>query len=213
MSARSNKRIGVAVLVIIASAALVVLVLSIFSNTQSAVVAPITSSVVTYSTDTPEETKPNPDEDWRGAPEDPKRIKIEAAGVDGLIQNVGVDQNNQIAVPTNVHVAGWFVDSVKPGEKGLSIIDGHVNGRIGDGVFGSLGQVSSGDTLTIEFGDGTVRKFTVFDKQALPVGDTASVLFSQEPDISHQLNLITCIGTYTNGTFDKRLVVRAKLAE
>lgn len=88
----------------------------------------VPAPVVTYSTETPEEKLPvDAGYSWKGQKNDPKRIVISKIGVDSLVQNVGVDQNQQIAVPNNIHIAGWFIDSVRPGESGLSIIDGHVS--------------------------------------------------------------------------------------
>src|SRR5690606_1027811 len=100
--------------------------------------------VITYSVDTPSETKPGPEGGWRGAAHEPKKIVIPSIGVDGFIQKVGVDQNAEIAVPNNIHKAGWFVDSVLPGERGLSIIDGHLSGRQNDGIFKSLAKLEEG---------------------------------------------------------------------
>src|SRR5262245_48002539 len=85
--------------------------------------------VVTYSTDQPDENEPPKDYNWSGTATDPKKIIIPSIGVDAFVQQVGVDQKKQIAVPDNIHMVGWFINSVRPGQKGLSIIDGHVNGR------------------------------------------------------------------------------------
>jgi sortase (surface protein transpeptidase) len=156
------------------------------------------AEVITYSTDTPEEKTPaEAGYSWRGLSNDPKFIAIPSLGVDALIQNVGIDQNSQIAVPNNIHIAGWFIESVRPGERGLSIIDGHVNGRNSDrGVFKNLPNLKVGETVTITFGDGSVKKFSVYSNQSLPTQEAASVLYSQIPSIVNQLNLITCTGSF-----------------
>ena len=58
-------------------------------------------------------------------------------------------------MPNNIHTAGWFVDSVRTGENGLSIIDGRVDGRAAnEGVFANLEKLREGDELMIEMGDG-----------------------------------------------------------
>ena len=68
-----------------------------------------------------------------------RRLLLQVISIDAYLQNVGVDQNNQIAVPNNIHIAGWFVDSVRTGENGLSIIDGRVDGRAAnEGVLRTL---------------------------------------------------------------------------
>lgn len=131
---------------------------------------------------------------------------------DGFIQKVGVDQKKQIAVPNNIHVAGWFNQTAIPGEKGLSIIDGHVTGRVNNGIFKDLGKLKDGDIFKIEFGNGTSKEFKVVKKIDSLVKDSASVLFSQEPGIERQVNLITCSGVFDRKTqsYPNRLVVIAE---
>lgn len=165
--------------------------------------------VVTYSTDTPDETKPAGDYEWKGGANDPKKITIPELEIEGFIQNVGVDQRAEIAVPNNIHLAGWFVNSVRPGDKGLSIIDGHLNGPRLDGVFASLEKVKIGDRFWVEFGDSSRRAFAVRDVQTVDLDAAADVLYSQNPSIHNQLNLITCGGTYDRNArlYDKRVIV------
>lgn len=167
------------------------------------------ASVVTYSTDKPNEKKPDDTYDWQGSARDPKKIAIPSIGVDAYLQNVGVDQKKEIAVPNNIHLGGWFVDSVRPGDKGLSIIDGHLNGRSLDGIFVQLERLKAGDTYTITFGDGQVKEFRVVKVATVPLKEAASVLFSQDPSITRQLNLVTCGGQWDKAArlYDKRVIV------
>jgi len=161
----------------------------------------ITSNVVTFSTDKPDEKKPDKATyQWRGKPTEPKYIKLPAITTEGFLQNVGVDQNKQIAVPNNIHVAGWFNQMALPGDKGLSIIDGHVTGRVNDGIFKDLEKLKKDDTFTIEFGNGSSKEFKMVESVDTPVAESAAVLFSQDPAIEKQVNLITC-----SGKFDKKL--------
>jgi len=136
---------------------------------------------------------------WRGQANDPKKITISSLGVDALIQNVGIDQNSEIAVPNNIHIAGWFVDSVRPGDRGLSIIDGHVNGQTNDnGVCKKLPDLKPGDKIPITFGDDSIVSFEVHSNQSVVTADAATILYSQIPEIEKQLNLITCTGNFDN---------------
>ncbi len=170
--------------------------------------------IVTYSTQTPEEKQPEEaNYKWIGQEYDPKRIVIPKINVNALIQNVGIDQNQQIAVPNNIHIAGWFADSVRPGSNGLSIIDGHVNGVSSDeGVFKRLKELSAGDTVQIIMGDNLVVDFKVYSNQELSTADSATVLYSQVPEIESQLNLITCTGNFdrTAHQYDKRQITVLK---
>lgn len=171
------------------------------------------AEVITYSTDRPDETKPDDETVWEGTDSDPKKIIIPSLGVNNYIQNVGIDQNQEVAVPNNIHYAGWFVDSVRPGDKGLSIIDGHLNGSTEDGIFIHLDKLKTGETFAIEFGDGSSRSFRVMTVDTVDLDKAASVLFSQHPTTTNQLNLITCGGTYNREArlYNKRIIVAAEL--
>lgn len=173
------------------------------------------ASVLTYSTDRPKETKPDGSYRWQGGPNDPKKIVIPRIEIDHYIQNVGVDQRSEITVPDNIHVAGWFVESARPGEKGLSIIDGHLNGPQQDGIFIGLEKLRPGDTFTVAFGDGSSRTFAVRAVRTVPLGEAASVLYSQDPKVTSQLNLVTCAGSYDQKSklYDKRVIVSAERVE
>lgn len=169
--------------------------------------------VLTYSTDKPDETKPSKSTyKWQGTATDPKIINLPTINTEGFIQKVGVDQKKQIAVPNNIYIAGWFNQTVLPGEKGLSIIDGHVTGRVNNGIFKDLSKLSDGDNFTIEFGNGSKKEFKVVKKVDTLVKDSASVLFSQEPGIERQVNLITCSGVFDrkSQSYPNRLVIIAE---
>lgn len=172
-----------------------------------------TAKVITHSTNSPDEKRPSNEYVWEGAANDPKKISIPNLGIDSYIQNVGIDQNREIAVPTSIHFAGWFVDSVRPGDKGLSIIDGHLNGRQEDGIFTKLDKLQVGELLKIEFGNGSSRTFIVKAVETVDLDKAASVLYSQSPGIKNQLNLITCSGTYDKNArlYDKRVIVTSEL--
>lgn len=150
---------------------------------------------------------------WKGGPEDPKRISISKIQVESLIQRVGVDQHSKVAVPNNVHLAAWFVESVQPGKTGLSIIDAHVSGRSTDGLFKNLHTLTENDEFTVERGDGKVLSYKVMQVTTVPEADSAAVLFSQDPKVKSQLNLITCGGSYDTASrqYTERTIVTSQL--
>lgn len=169
---------------------------------------------ITFSTDTPDESLENAQNfTWKGGPEDPKRIVIEKIQVNSLIQRVGVDQHNKIAVPNNVHLAAWFTESVQPGKTGLSIIDAHVSGRSTDGLFKNLDQLSAGDEFSVERGDGSLLRYSVLETKTVPEPESADILFSQNPKVKSQLNLITCGGSFDRASnqYTDRTIVSSEL--
>lgn len=167
------------------------------------------AKVVTYSTSTPDEKQPDSAYKWRGGPEDPKYIKLPSISTEGYMQNVGVDQHTQIAVPNNTHLAGWFVNSARPGQKGLSIIDGHVTGRQNDGIFRHLSNLKQNDEFSVEMGNGDIKRYRVTRTFAVAVADVPSILFSQDPNIERQLNLITCTGVFDRQSrqYNQRMII------
>lgn len=171
---------------------------------------------ITHSTDNPDESIENArNYKWQGGPEDPKRIVIEKIQVDSLIQRVGVDQHNKVAVPSNVHLAAWFTESVQPGKTGLSVIDAHVSGRSMDGLFKNLNQLTTGDEFRVERGDGKVLRYRVMETKTVLESESAEILFSQNSKTKSQLNLITCSGSFDrqNNQYTDRTIVSGELLE
>ncbi len=170
---------------------------------------PPSDKVVTVSSPTPSEKPISTDIPYKVDSDQPKRILIPAINVDGFIQPVGEDQNKEISTPTNINYAGWFIGSAKPGDKGLSIIDGHVSGRYSAALFAKLGSLQKGDIVKIEFGDGSWRSFKVVEKQNLPKNEVAAYLFKKYTNIDRQLNLITCGGAFDKNSdqYNNRIIV------
>lgn len=171
----------------------------------------IASETVTYSTDEPDEIPPNCD-DYRVADDQPRKIELSRVNISGCIQKVGLDQHQAIAVPTNVHLAGWYVGSAVPGDKGISIIDGHVQGRYSDAIFGTLKDVRAGDIIRVQFGDMSWKEFETVDTNSYSVAETTRHLLGQLEDVDNQLTLITCTGTYDrqSQSYNQRILVRAR---
>lgn len=145
-------------------------------------------------------------------PNEPGRLIIPSISLNAYVQRVEADAQGQIGVPTHIALAGWFTGSVIPGEKGLSIIDGHVNQAKTAGVFAKLDALKPEDTIQVQVGSST-RLFSVMKVKTVPVAEATSELFSQDPQVPSQLNLITCDGVYDTATrnFTERTIVQARL--
>jgi LPXTG-site transpeptidase (sortase) family protein len=175
----------------------------------------IATSVITHSTDTPDETPPTAAcADYQVAPTHPQRIDLPSIGAGGCIEQVSIDQHGQIAVPTNIYTAAWFVNSALPGQPGLSIIDGHISGRYNtDGIFEHLDQLKANDTFTITLGNGTPLNYRVLKQQSVPLDKAVEELQTRDQSVTSQLNIITCDGQYNKKTklYDHRIIVSARL--
>ena len=173
------------------------------------------SDIVESSDIEPSEVKPQESDIIHVAPEMPKKITIDSVGINGYVQQVGTGVDGTIAVPTNIHIAGWFTKSVKPGAKGLSIVDGHVQGIYEQGIFRNLNQVKSCDEIVIEYGDGIKKKFEVDSTVDIPKAEATGAVYRRIPGIESQLTVITCTGKYDNASrsYENRFIVYAKLTE
>jgi LPXTG-site transpeptidase (sortase) family protein len=139
----------------------------------------------------------------------PLSIELPSIKAKGFIQQVGVDKQNRMVAPGNVHMAGWYAKGSLPGGPGLSIIDGHVNGVYAKGVFYNLGNLKKDDTFRVTFGDKSVRSFKVKSVSTVSAKEADKALFIKDSTIAKQLNLITCAGKYnkTTKTYDARVIV------
>lgn len=170
---------------------------------------PPSNQIATHSPDKPSEQPVPPS--YSVPADQPKAITLPTILAEGFIQKVGVDNANTIVAPSNIHMAGWFTDSVKPGNPGLSIIDGHVQGQYGKGIFYSLGRLKPNDVFKVSYGDDSTRNFRVIKVDTVPVDQATTILFDRASNIKNQLNVITCGGKYSpsSKSFDQRVIVTA----
>lgn len=127
---------------------------------------------------------------------EPKYITLPSIKAEGYIEQMGIDQYGAVAAPNNIHIAGWYVNSFKPGEYGLSIVDGHVDGQKATGIFFRLAQLKQGDTFDVELANGVAHQFQVKSITTVPDADSQTALFTRDNSIKSQLNLITCGGKF-----------------
>ena len=112
--------------------------------------------------------------------------------------------------PTNEYDGGWSPSSAKPGTDGAAFIVGSISGRVSDGVFYNLAQVTPGMIIQIERGDGTKLRYKVVKTQTYPIGgvDMKAAMTAVTPG-KQGLNIMTDTGKFITGTtdYDSRLVV------
>lgn len=171
---------------------------------------PAGHTVATESTDRPSE-QPVPD-NYSVPADKPLSIQLPSIKTEGFIQQVGIDKNNQMVVPSNVHMAGWYTKGALPGATGLSIIDGHVQGLYARGVFKYLDKLKAGDSFTVTYGDKSIKSFKVKALKTVGTKEADTVLYQRDNSIAKQLNLITCTGQYekSNHSYDSRVIVVAE---
>lgn len=144
----------------------------------------------------------------------PTSLSIDSIGVQSNLVELGQRPNGSLEVPTEGpgSPAGWYTGSPTPGERGPSVMLGHVNATGGGpGVFARLRDLKPGDAISVARADGSTAVFSVergvdYQKDSFPTlevyGNTAG----------SELRLITCDGYQpSTGTWDENYVVYAKL--
>lgn len=167
--------------------------------------------VVTDEVDEPDETQPP--KNYKVPADQPRQIILPSVRAAGFIQKVGRTKQNAIAVPANVHMAGWYVESPLPGKPGVSIIAGHLQGKFTDGVFRKLASVKQGDEIVVEYGDQSRRSFRVVQVSEVSAEQASQLQYEQVPDVTSQLTLVTCSGAFDRASqaYQQRIVVQARL--
>lgn len=181
-------------------------------RTQTGITTPSAFQIVK---DTPDisEKKPAPVTNSYTVPANQSRaITIPSLQVRAYVQRVGIASNGAMATPNNIYFTGWYVNSVEPGDSGVSIINGHAGGRYTDGVFRNLSNVKQNDEVLVQMGDLSWRKFVVVSVNTYPVDDAATALFKDDTSIDKELHLITCDGVFNDSaqSYNERTIVVAK---
>ncbi|HLY84275.1 MAG TPA: class F sortase [Acidimicrobiales bacterium] len=161
----------------------------------------------------------------------PLQLQIPSLGVSAPVLGVGMTSKNVMDAPMGPandpvwQEAFWYRGSAVPGAPSTALIAGHVSayGRLD--VFGHIDKLRPGDLIVIhDTRSGLDVRFSVTDSMSYSLAQTAdpailTQIYGVGPvkgtgpqpsaDGLAHLTLITCAGTFTNGTHDHRLVVYA----
>lgn len=146
-------------------------------------------------------------------PSPPDRIRIPSIRVDAPLMGLGLTAAGSLDVPPaeKENLAGWYEAGTTPGERGTSIVAGHVDNADGPAVFFGLGALKRGATVEVDRRDGGVAVFTVdavevYDARDFP--DEKVYGAAARPE----LRVITCGGGYSRSTgYQGNVVVFAHL--
>ncbi len=144
----------------------------------------------------------------------PVTLEIPAIGVTSDIENVGELENGQMGVPEGVDNVGWFEPGTLPGNRGSSVMAGHIDSLTGPAVFYKLDQLKKGDEVVVKDAEGKSLTFIVTKTERYPRKDAPiDEIFGFS--YGSRLNLITCTGEFNRKakTHEERLVVYTELAD
>lgn len=154
------------------------------------------------------------------APDAPRYLSLPSIGVERTrVYAAGIDSNNQLVTPDNIHDAMWYNKSMKPGAGyGAVLINAHNGGVTKDGVFAQLKNLKPGDSIELERGDNKKFVYKVVENQSMPleeVNKTGMKMMMQSAEAGTEgLNLITCDGKWIPALkqYDRRIMLRAILS-
>lgn len=132
----------------------------------------------------------------------PVSIEIPAIGVHSVLLHLGVKPDGSMQVPPlqRASLAAWYKYSVTPGQRGTSVIEGHVDSKQGPAVFYRLGALRPGDLVNVRLADGITAVFRVTGvRQYLKSKFPAKTVY-RDVNRFAALRLITCGGAFNYAT-------------
>ncbi|WP_171055423.1 MULTISPECIES: class F sortase [unclassified Nonomuraea] len=142
----------------------------------------------------------------------PESIDIPSIDVEAPLMELDLLKSGEIELPPyeKPKMAGWFTGSAVPGEKGASVIIGHVDTKTAPAVFYKLRNLRKGETVKVERSDGKTVTFKVdgieqVHKDAFP---------AKRVYVEDGLKLVTCGGKfdYAKGEYLDNVIVYASPA-
>lgn len=129
----------------------------------------------------------------------PRRLVIDAIGLDAVIEPVELADDGSLAPPESASRVGWFSQSSRPGELGPAVFVGHLDSRDGPAVFARLRDLVVGDIVRVGGADGSSASYVVsavdrYPRESFPT----EAVYGTTPESS--LRLITCGGPFERGT-------------
>lgn len=148
------------------------------------------------------------------SPSTPMAIEIPAIRVNAPVMRLGRNSDGSLEVPPldNHNLAGWYDRSVTPGQKGSSIILGHVDNYTGPSVFFNIKTLRRGDKIDIVRAGGRTAVFAVDGVQKVAKAlFPANAIYGNVPYAG--MRLITCGGPFdaARGQYLDSIVVYAHL--
>lgn len=170
-------------------------------------------------------SSPGGGQNYAGTIQDPSEVKAEASATDArpvkiTIPSIDVeapteilttDASGSLRPPMAWEAAGWYDGSPVPGERGPSVIAGHLVDYDGPAVFARLGELGPGDRVQVLLSDGSSAEFTVYRTISAERTDSFPTAEIYGPTPDAQLRLITCDGEYdpARGHWTRNMVVFA----
>ncbi|GII88563.1 class F sortase [Sphaerisporangium siamense] len=127
----------------------------------------------------------------------PERLDIPSLGLKAPLMKLGLAGDGEVELPPyeKPSTAGWFDQSVVPGDAGPSVIIGHVDTKTAPAVFYRLRELKKGALVKVRRSDGRTAQYRVNAIEQVPKDRfPAERVYADDG-----LRLVTC-----GGAFDRR---------
>ena len=181
------------------------------SQWRTVVVAGVITGTLLYAVAGRDRQEERAEAPKRAAAVTPQRIDIPSLKLKAPLMRLGLTKEGDVQLPPfeKPQVAGWYEGSAVPGEKGASVIIGHVDTKTAAAVFYRLREVRKGAEVRISRSDGKVARYRVdrieqVNKERFP----AERVYTEDG-----LRLVTCGGPFDRrrGQYRDNIIVYASL--
>lgn len=150
--------------------------------------------------------------DYKVAASQPRVIRIPKLGIEARIKPVQQAYGGEPVITPNIYDAGWLETSALPGTNGVAVINGAKAGPTKVGIFNTLSNLSVGDEIQIEMGNGKQIKYSVVGSEQFEANEV-NMDVVRKPAIAGAggLNLLTNTGRFNVKTnrFESRTLITA----
>jgi sortase (surface protein transpeptidase) len=139
----------------------------------------------------------------------PLHLSIPVIGVDTRLVRLGLNDDGTVEVPTERGTAGWFRLGPVPGQRGSSVILGHVDSVDGPDVFAELSTMRAAQRVRVAMSDESLVDFEVTGIETFENADFPADRVYAGTRRGRELNLVTCGGEYDSdrGGYQSNVVV------
>jgi LPXTG-site transpeptidase (sortase) family protein len=144
----------------------------------------------------------------------PQYLSINSIGlINAQIEQVGVEPNGAMGVPTDPNIVGWYKNGPIAGEKGNIVLAAHYDWYNGTkGAFYLLNKASVGDQIVLNNNSQT-KVYQVYEVKYVPNNDISAVYEAFRNTNKQEITLITCGGVWNviKNSYEERFLVKAIL--
>lgn len=129
----------------------------------------------------------------------PRHLQIPNLGISVGLSTLGLNKDDSVQVPKSFAIPGWYKYGPTPGERGSSVILGHVDSTTGPGVFYRLNDLRPGMPIIVTLADHVVVHFKVIGVRMYTKNNFPDKIVYGSRTYS-ALQLVTCGGAFDPAT-------------